>query len=70
MSTVTETETLRVLHCSGTPSERGRQQGEELRPLIELGVGNWLEAIGARHHIDPEDYIAEFLRKTTYRTSI
>jgi isopenicillin-N N-acyltransferase-like protein len=70
MSKVTETETLRVLHCSGTPSERGRQQGEELRPLIELGVGRWLESIGARHQIDPDEYVAEFLRKTSYRTSI
>ena len=40
MSTVTEKETLKVVRCSGAPAERGRQQGEELRPLIELGVGN------------------------------
>jgi hypothetical protein len=70
MSTVTGTETLKVLHCSGTPAERGRQQGEELRPLIELGVGNWLDAIGARHGIDPDAYIDEFLSKTAFRASI
>jgi hypothetical protein len=70
MSAVTETVTLRVLRCSGAPAERGRQQGEELRSLIELGVGNWLEAIGRRHDIDPDAYIAEFLSKTAYRTSI
>lgn len=66
----TETVTLRVLHCSGTPSERGRQQGEELRPLIEQGVGRWLESIGIRHGIDPDTYLADFLQKTTYRTYV
>jgi hypothetical protein len=70
MSTVTGTETMKVLQCTGSPAERGRQQGEELRSLIELGVGNWLDAIGARHGIDPDVYIAEFLSKTAYRTSI
>jgi isopenicillin-N N-acyltransferase-like protein len=70
MSTVTEKETLMIVHCNGAPAERGRQQGEELRPLIDLGVGNWLEAIGARHGIDPDAYIAEFLSKTAYRASI
>lgn len=61
---------LQVLRVSGNPAERGRQQGEALRPLIELGVGNWLEAIGGRHGIDPDAYIAEFLSKTAYRASI
>lgn len=66
----TETVTLKVLHCKGSPPERGRQQGEELRPLIEQGVGSWLESIGTRHGVDPDAYIAEFLQKTTYRTAI
>src|SRR5690349_3825547 len=70
MSTSTETGTIEVLRCSGAPAERGRQQGEGLRSLIEEGVGRWLEAIGSRHGIDPDEYIAEFLRKTTYRTQI
>lgn len=70
MSTMTGTETLRVVHCSGSPAQRGRQQGEELRPLIERGVGRWLDAIGERHGIDPDAYIAEFLSKTAYRSSI
>lgn len=70
MSTGFETNAPRVLHCSGTPSERGSQQGEELRPLIDAGVGRWLEAIGVRHGIDPDLYIGEFLQKTTYRMSI
>jgi isopenicillin-N N-acyltransferase-like protein len=70
MTATTNDVDLRVLHVSGTPAERGRQQGEELRSLIELGVGNWLESIGTRHGIDPDAYIAEFLKKTAYRTSI
>lgn len=70
MATTAETDTLRVIRCSGTPAERGAQHGEALRELIEQGVGRWLEVIGARQGIDPDDYIAEFLRKTTYRTFI
>ncbi len=70
MSMVTKTESLRVLHCSGAPAERGAQQGEALRESIAEGVGRWLESIGTRHGIDPDAYIDEFLRKTAYRTSI
>ncbi len=70
MSTETMTQTLEVLHCSGTPTERGVQHGEALRGLIEIGVGGWLEKIGATHGIDPDAYIAEFLRNTGYRASI
>ena len=70
MSTMTNPGTLEVLHCSGNPTERGRQHGEALRSLIELGVGRWLDAIGQKHGIDPDEYIAEFLSKTTYRDSI
>ena len=70
MATTTKTDALRVVRCSGAPAERGAQHGETLRALIEQGVGRWLEAIGFRHGIDPDEYIAEFLRKTTYRTAI
>lgn len=70
MSTVIETGTLRVLRCSGSPAERGAQQGEALRGLIDEGVGRWLDALGARHGMDPDAYLDEFLHKTTYRTYI
>jgi isopenicillin-N N-acyltransferase-like protein len=66
----TATQTLEVLRCSGNPSERGMQQGEALRASIATGVGRWLDALGKTHGIDPDAYIAEFLYKTTYRTSI
>lgn len=62
--------TLRVLHCSGEPRQRGQQQGEALRASIAEGVGRWMEAIGDRHHLDPDDYIHEFVQKTRYRTAI
>ena len=70
MSMETATTTLEVLRCSGTPSERGRQQGEALRSLIDAGIGRWLEVLGTTHGIDPDAYIAEFLQKTAYRASI
>lgn len=70
MSTETETQPLTVVHCKGNPTQRGQQQGEALRGLIDLGVGQWLEAIGRTHGIDPDAYIEEFLQKTSYRASI
>lgn len=70
MATPSDQVEFPIVRCSGTPTERGLQQGEALRPLIEIGVGRWLEQIGVVHGIDPDDYIAEFLRKTAYRTSI
>ena len=70
MSTETIKQTLEVLHCSGSPTERGMQQGEALRDLIQIGIGSWLDKLGTTHGIDPDAYIAEFLRNTTYRSSI
>ncbi len=70
MSMETTKQALEVLRCSGTPSERGRQQGEGLRGLIDDGVGRWLDALGTTHGLDPDVYIAEFLQKTSYRASI
>ncbi len=70
MAMAMKTESLRVLQCSGTPTERGAQQGEALRASIAEGVGRWLESIGSRHGIEPDGYIGEFLRKTAYRASI
>lgn len=70
MSAETAKQTLEVLHCSGSPAERGQQQGEALRELIDMGVGRWLEALGVTHGIDPDAYIAEFLHKTSHRAAI
>lgn len=70
MSTETAKQTLEVLHCTGAPTERGKQHGEALRSAIESGVGRWLERIGVTHGVDPDSYIAEFLRETGYRPAI
>ena len=55
---------LTVLRVSGDAQTRGRAQGEALRELINAGVGRWLEEIGRRHGVDPDDYLAEFLAAT------
>lgn len=70
MSMETVKQSIEVVRCSGNPTVRGEQQGEALRALIDQGVGHWLDALAAVHGIDPDDYIAEFLRNTDYRTSI
>lgn len=70
MITTTNQVELRVFHCVGTPAQRGKQIGEGLRPLIAEGVGHWMEQLGRVNGVEPDDYIAEFLRKTGYRTSI
>jgi len=70
MSMETVKHSLDVLWCSGGPTERGQQHGEALRPLIDEGVGRWLDVLASTHGIDPDDYIAEFLRNTSYRASI
>ena len=52
------------LRVQGDAGARGRAQGEALRDLIAEGVGRWLEAIGRRHGVDPDDYLGEFLAAT------
>jgi hypothetical protein len=70
MTAISNKVVLHVLRVSGNPTERGRQQGEALRALIDDGVGRWIEQLGRVNGIDPDAYIAEFLQKTNYRTSI
>lgn len=62
--------TLPIVPCAGTPEERGLQHGEALREQIAQGLGAWSEAIGARHAMDPDTYIRQFVRGTNFLDAI
>jgi hypothetical protein len=70
MSNVLETATLPIVTCAGEPRRRGRSHGEELRDKIAAGMGRWLEALGSRHGIDPDDYLRGFLDETDHLPAI
>ncbi len=60
------TRTLPVVDAAGTPRERGRAHGEELRPLIGAGIDRWATDLGTAHGLDPDDYLRDFLGSTGY----
>jgi isopenicillin-N N-acyltransferase like protein len=70
MSSLLETATMPVVTCFGEPRRRGRIHGEELRDTIAAGTGRWLEALGSRHGIDPDDYLRGFLDDTDHLPAI
>jgi isopenicillin-N N-acyltransferase-like protein len=61
---------LPFVTCAGAPSVRGETHGEALRERIRDGLGNWLEAIGKTHEIDPDAYLQEFIQGTDYLPAI
>lgn len=64
-------EGLHVIDLAGTPRERGRAHGEELRPLIQEGVERWKE--GIRRSIDlesPRLYLDRFFAETSFLPAI
>ena len=68
--TTPDTLALSIVDCAGTPRERGRAHGEEVRPLIQEGLGRWLTALGTTHRCDPEAYLRGFLTNTGYLAAI
>lgn len=70
MTATTETRVLRMLDVHGTPSQRGRQQGEALRDVIAETIGRWSAAIERRHGVAAVDYFAELIATTTFVPTI
>ncbi len=56
-----DTRKLRVIELSGTPRNRGRVHGEELRDDIQLILNLSRERIGSSHGTDPDDFIRRFM---------
>lgn len=66
---------LLVIDVSGSPYERGKQQGEQLRSLIKAQLSSWLDALSKAHHLDgsgngSSSYIDAFLAETSHVPAI
>jgi predicted choloylglycine hydrolase len=67
MTTVEDVEYIRL---SGSPRERGRAQGEALRPLIALGIERWKTALGDAAGLHPDSYLERFVANTDFLPAI
>ncbi len=56
------------LTLTGTPRDRGRAHGEQLRGLIEETIDAWFEVLGAR--TNPHDFVAEILHVSGFRDPV
>jgi isopenicillin-N N-acyltransferase like protein len=57
---------MRVLTLEGTPLERGRQHGEELRELIGRHFDLYRENIALDTGMDPQKYLDKFFAETDF----
>jgi hypothetical protein len=55
-----------IVDLQGTPHERGRIHGEELRSLVATGVTQWKEALEQARGCPSDAYIAQFLAATSF----
>jgi isopenicillin-N N-acyltransferase like protein len=61
---------VRTLTVSGSPTERGRAYGEELRTEIHRGVDRFRESLAAQLGVDPDVYVGEFLARVDFDDAI
>jgi hypothetical protein len=61
---------LRYLVIEGSPYERGVQHGEKLKKEIHEVVALWKADIKKTYQMEPDTFIAEFLKKTDFISSI
>jgi hypothetical protein len=61
---------LRVVTLSGTPRERGRIHGEELRPWVREVTARWADVLRAAYTREPAAYLADFRAKTRFTPAI
>lgn len=54
----------------GEPQERGRAQGEALRPLISIGMERWKEVIQRSIGLDTDGYLERFIEETDFMPAI
>jgi isopenicillin-N N-acyltransferase-like protein len=70
MTTPTVMTALPVLPLAGNALERGRAQGEALRPLIQTHVARWLDWLGRNSGEPPRAYVEALVTQTNFRPSI
>lgn len=59
-----------LIHLRGTPRERGRAHGEELRPLIHTHADRWLNWLGRRRGRKTRDYVQALAVESDFRSAI
>ena len=71
------TDLMPVIELNGSPRERGRIHGEEVRQVIDGLLRAWYEDLGSfglegqsEFVNDPEEYLKEFLSESSYMKSI
>ncbi len=60
----------RVLELSGSPYQRGLQQGRELRPEITRMVGLWKQDLQKNSKMNPDVFVQKFLAETNFVPAI
>jgi isopenicillin-N N-acyltransferase-like protein len=70
MAIAAEPGTLPVIACSGTPRERGRAHGEQLRGPIVAVLDRWRSSLAERHGTEVDRYITEFVANTRFLPTI
>jgi len=61
---------LKILELTGTPRQRGRVHGEELRSKIRNLLGEMKERIGKSYGVNPDEFIEEFVANTNFEGAI
>jgi hypothetical protein len=67
---MTITVDIPLIHLRGTPRERGRAHGEELRPLIHMHVARWLDSLGRSHGAQTNAYVQALASESNFRSAI
>ena len=70
IETVARTTAMPVVTCAGSPRRRGEAHGEALRETIAQALTRWRESIGAAHGVNPDEYVAGFVRGTDFLPAI
>jgi len=65
-----ESSDIKVLVLSGSPRQRGRIHGEELRTKISELIAIWKEQLHQKHNVDPDEFIANFLANTQFEKAV
>ena len=59
-----------VLELKGTPAERGKKYGEQLREQIQKSVAIWKQNVQTTFKMDPDAFINKFVAETNYIPAI
>lgn len=65
-----ESADIAILVLSGSPRQRGRVHGEELREKISELTAIWKGELHQKHKVDPDTYIANFLGNTQFEEAV